>query len=229
MGSDDIFHKLKAKSKAQTKRASTQKDSYKKFLIVCEDTVSGYRYIKDVVNHYRLSTANVSIVGLGQSPLNIVEHAQKRFDEEEESCKPDFDQVFCVFDRDDHASFFNAIKKIDMVNNKLKKKVFIAIPSDPCFEIWLILHFRFTTKLYEKSGRKSAANLVVDDLKKLLPDYEKNALSAFRNTPQSINKALDNAKRLRIYCDENYSFSPKTDFDNLIDFIIEQHKSMHKR
>lgn len=229
MGSDDIFHKLKARSKVAHTRGSKQIESYKKFLIVCEDTVSGYHYLKDTVNYFRLSTANVSIVGLGQSPINIVEHAKERFDQECNSCKPNFDQVFCVFDRDEHVSFYNAIAKIDSINRKLGEETFIATPSDPCFEIWLILHFLYTSKLYQRTGRKSAANIVVDDLKKLLPNYEKGLKSAFVETKDLIDIAMKNAKRLKSYCEENGAVSPRTDFDKLISFIIKQHESMRKR
>lgn len=229
MGTDDRFRKLKEKQKTQRKRASAKRESYEKFLIVCEDTVSGYHYLKDVIKHFKLSTANVSIVGLGQSPISIVEHANHRFTDEKKSYRPDFDKVFCVFDRDTHSTFFEAKQKIEAINKKLKKPIFNAIPSDPCFEIWLIIHFKYTSKLYEKSGRKSAANMVVEELRMLLPNYQKGYKEAFQDTCVLMAKAIENSKKLKDYCEKNGTESPRTDIDIMIEYIIDQHESMNTK
>ena len=171
MGSEDLFHKLKKKARKAKRRESNKREPYPKFLIVCEDTVSGFHYLNSAVKYFRVSSANFSIIGLGQSPISLVRHAEMEYNQELDSHRPDFDKVFCVFDRDTHGSYYGAISKINAINKKIKNKqtVFEAITSDPCFELWLILHFTYTTKSYTSSQKKSAAMHVLDELVKELP------------------------------------------------------------
>ncbi|PAR32261.1 RloB family protein [Vibrio metoecus] len=221
MGSDDIFHKLKQKAKKEKKREVGKKEPYPKFLIVCEDTVSGYHYLIEAVKYYRLSSANFCIVGLGQDPLKIVQDAENRYNTEVISYRPDFDQVFCVFDRDTHAHYYNAISKIESINNKLAKPkpVFIAITSNPCFEIWLILHFAYTTKSYAANQTKTAANQVVNDLVNHLSNYKKNSSTVFNETVNLLTTAIDNAQKLDEYCENNLTDVPHTKMGELMTFI----------
>ena len=221
MGSDDLFHKLKKKAKKEQKREIEKREPYPKFLIVCEDTVSGYHYLKDAVKHYKLSSANFSIVGLGQDPLRIVEHAEQKYEAENTSYRPDFDQVFCVFDRDTHARYYNAISKVDTINNKLgtASPVFWAITSNPCFEVWLILHFVYTSNAYAASQNKTAANKVVSDLLNYLPNYQKSSADTFSETVDKLAVAIDNAERLEKYCKANFTDVPNTKMHELMRFI----------
>ncbi|HDY7430000.1 TPA: RloB domain-containing protein [Vibrio vulnificus] len=224
MGSDNLFHKLKAKGKNEKKREHDKKMPYPKFLIVCEDTVSGYHYLMQAVNHYKLSTANFCIVGLGQDPLSLVLEAENRYESEKTSIRPEFDFVFCVFDRDTHSSYYPALSKIQSINKKLEivdedKNIFVAINSDPCFEIWLILHYIYTAKVYAPSQNKSAANNVVSDLKSYISDYDKSAKSVFTNTHEKLPTAFENASKLQAYCESHYVTSPCTKMNVLMEFI----------
>lgn len=222
MGTDNLFHKLKDKANNKRKREQGKKEPYPKFLIVCEDTVSGKNYLLEAIKQFRISTANFCIVGLGQDPLNIVQHAENRYNDEYLSNKPDFDKVFCVFDRDEHQSYYNAIKKVDAINKKLacKELVFEAITSDPCFEIWLILHFTYTTQLFVKSQRKTASNQVLDELKNYMPDYQKNSHGVFLKTCCNLGVAIENSEKLRIFCEAHYVETPSTCFGKLMSFIM---------
>ncbi|MFO6421789.1 RloB family protein [Motilimonas sp. KMU-193] len=219
MGSDDLFHKIKARANKLKKREHNKKEPYPKFLIVCEDTVSGYYYLTKAVKHFRLSSANFCIVGLGQDPMSIVLEAEKRYNNEKSSHKPDFEQVFCVFDKDNHAKYYNAIDKINAINRSLGEIVFKAITSVPCFEIWLILHFTYTTKLYSDNQSKSAANQVVADLIKIMDSYKKSSSDAFEQTIEHLPVALNNANKLGSYCKKTSSESPSTRMNELMEFI----------
>jgi hypothetical protein len=220
MGSEDLFHKLKAKAKKTRKRAHEQKEPYAKFLIVCEDTVSGYYYLLDAVKHFKLSTANFKIVGLGQSPINIVQEAERRYNEEEESHRPNFEKVFCVFDRDNHSTYYNALGKIDALNKKVDgNDVFEAIPSNPCFEIWLILHFKYTTKYYSQSQKKSAANQVVKDLEAHIAGYRKADRDVFSQTVKNLNEAIARAEKLENHSKNTGTDVPSTQAHKLMAYI----------
>lgn len=83
--------------------------------------------------------------------------------------------------------------------------------SDPSFEYWLLLHYKYSTKSYENSDQ------CLYDLKKFMPDYKPNYKHPDINTLMGlVEDAVHNASRLR----KNYtSFgnkSPRTDCDLLI-------------
>lgn len=74
--------------------------------------------------------------------------------------KPLRDQVWTVFDRDNHSEFDNAVE--------LCKKHNIGIArSDPCFELWLILHLQD----FDKS---CTCRDIQRELEALDPTYDKN-------------------------------------------------------
>jgi RloB-like protein len=56
-----------------------------------------------------------------------------------------FDQVYVVFDRDDHVSYHNALHMAQSLDGKFRNDsneriLFTAVPSIPSFELWLLLH-----------------------------------------------------------------------------------------
>jgi hypothetical protein len=221
MGSDDLFKISKAKRLRKITRDIDKKESYEKFLIVSEDTKSSYTYLKEAILHYRIQSANFAIVGLGKDPLDIVNEAEARYNKESASHHPDFDRVFCVFDRDTHTRYFNALSKIDALNKKIagSEPTFIGITSDPCFELWLILHFTYTTKLYLPTQKKSASNIVYDDLCNIYPTYKKSSFGIFKNLLPKLDDAIDNAKKLKSYCTSNGAISPLTRLDELLVYL----------
>lgn len=68
------------------------------------------------------------------------------------------DEVWAIFDRDEHPRFAEAV---DLCK---KHKVGVA-QSNPCFEVWLILHV-------EEYNKPNKAKEVQAHLKKLLPEYD---------------------------------------------------------
>lgn len=221
MGSDDIFKRAKAKKRKDLQREANKKEEYDKFLIVSEDTKSSYFYIKDAVSHYRIQSANFAIIGLGKDPLDIVNEAEVRFNKELNSHRPDFNKVYCVFDRDTHHRYYNAISKIESLNKKINpdEETFIAITSDPCFELWLLIHFQYTTKLYQPTQKKSASNIVHDDLCTIFPDYNKGSQGIFKQLLPKLDDAIKNSTKLKKHCKAHACDSPLTRMGNLISYI----------
>ncbi|EJB8504268.1 RloB family protein [Vibrio parahaemolyticus] len=205
MGSDDLFKRSKARKDRSLKRQASLKQEYEKFLIVSEDTKSSVYYLQEAVSHYRIHTANFSIVGLGRDPLDIVDDAEARYNKELGSHLPDFDKVYCVFDRDSFSRYYNALAKVDAINKRLGKEVFFAITSDPSFELWLLLHFAYTSKGYAATQRKSSGDQVYDDLLQHYPEYGKNSKGHFAKLLPLIDEAIENAANLREYSDNSGS------------------------
>jgi RloB-like protein len=78
---------------------------------------------------------------VGTEPRQVVDYAEEKFRESEE-----YELVFAVFDRDDHTTYVNALDRAaqlsgTLVNDEKRTVPFAAVPSVPCFEFWLLLHF----------------------------------------------------------------------------------------
>ena len=104
------------------------------FLIVCEGTQTEVNYFES------FRVPRTVIKGLGRNPTQIVEHAIDR------RSKDDFDQVWCVFDRDiwTPQDFQQAFKIA------IRSKIQIAY-SNEAFELWYILHFQFLNSAIPRS------------------------------------------------------------------------------
>ena len=149
MGQDNQpKHRQKARD---LKRRTAQRAPYERLLIVCEGGKTEPHYFKEIRHEYRLATANVQVwpCALGTQPIQVVEYTEHLFrkgDCQRSILEGAFDQIFAVFDRDDHLTYHSALAKAAALNGKLTNDLgklvpFHAIASVPCFELWLLLHF----------------------------------------------------------------------------------------
>jgi hypothetical protein len=126
-------------------------------------------------------------------------------------------------DHDNHESLKRAINKLKTYTPKHKDKskpLCQAIISTPCFEIWLLLHFIYTTKSYVTSEKKSAAELVISDLIKKLPLYSKSVSNWFNHLVDKQQVAIKNAKKLQEYNVKTKSTNPATNMHELVEYLI---------
>lgn len=95
-------------------------------LIVCEGENTEPSYF----NQFRLSSATVKSIGEGYNTISLVERTEVLKNENQ------YDQVWCVFDKDDFDDndFNTAIQKAETQDFKVAY-------SNQSFEYWLILHF----------------------------------------------------------------------------------------
>lgn len=157
------------------------REQYDKVLIVCEGAKTEPNYFNGLKKHLRLKSANVEIVGEGANPATIVKRA-KKLDRQEKGKGDPFDKIFCVFDKDTHADYQQAL------SDCLDKK-YIAVTSVPAFEYWLLLHFRYTTSPYQDTAE------LVRDLRRSLPYYEKNDVAIFGKLQEKLETGKKNAAR----------------------------------
>lgn len=95
-------------------------------LIVCEGENTEPSYF----NQFRITSAKVKSVGEGYNTVSLVNRALVL------AQQGNYDQVWCVFDKDDfNDNDFNSAIQIAVANN------FGVAYSNQSFEYWLILHF----------------------------------------------------------------------------------------
>lgn len=110
------------------------------FLIVCEGERTEpiyFNYLKRFLPKHLLET--IEIVGQGDNTINIVRKAiEEKKTRAEDPLKPDFDEVWAVFDKDDFPNerFDNAVSLAEQ--NGIENG-----SSNQAFELWYVLHFQF--------------------------------------------------------------------------------------
>lgn len=145
----------------------------------------------------------------GSAPISVVEYAM-----EIAKTTSDIDHMVCVFDRDFHESYDRAIKKLEDYKPKRKDKskpIYKAITTTPCFEIWLLLHFLYTTKSY------SHAEHVIQDLCKVLSGYTKKNALWFKQLIDKIDTAIRNATKLVEHNQKTNTVNPATNMHEIIE------------
>ena len=192
-------------------RRRPKREPYDRVLIVCEGAKTEPNYFSELARHHKLSTANIEIVGAGADPLAIVKEAiesQKRERRNEEK----YDKVYCVFDRDEHARFQQA--SLLAQRNKLQLG-----RSWPCFEFWLLLHYRFSRRPYVRSHGRSPAENCIRDLRQYWPDYEKARNGVFLQLKHTLEDAKEYADRAEVDVAQTGNSNPSTEVHRLVTYL----------
>lgn len=205
------------------KRHAAQRAPYKRVLIVCEGEKTEPHYFEEIRREHRLTTANVQVrpSTLGTQPIQVVEYAEQLL-REGDRCKGilqgAFDHVCAIFDRDDHATYHQALAKADALDGKLKNDSgeripFQAIASVPCFELWLLLHFEDVLAPLHR-------NEVYDRLKPYLPSYNKGQNGNWTATRDRMEKAVARAEARMVATTAYDGNAPYTNVHQLISLLM---------
>lgn len=217
VGSDNLFHNKKFRKAKELARHKARKSPYETIQIICEGQTE-FLYFNSLVKFFRLNTANVIVLtGKGSAPISIVDHGI-----EIARNTPNIDRIACVFDYDNHESYERAISKLK--NHKPKRcnkstPTYKIITSNPCFEIWLLLHFLYTTKAYHSTGNKSAAEKLMGDLRNEFPSYAKGIAHWFDELKDKLDIAIKNAKKLSNHNNQTNSVNPATNIHELVEHL----------
>ena len=199
------------RSKGRLWRPGPSRQPYDRVLIVCEGAKTERLYLKELLDHYRLSIANIEVLGTGIDPKSLVAKAKRRaYDELKKGEK--FNRIYCVFDRNSHANFYQASQNAVQGRMRLAR-------SWPCFEYWLLLHFRYTRSPYLPSGGRSASENCVVDLKRCLPGYSKGGGGVFSQLLPRLNGAKSNANKAMQNVVAVGGNNPSTEFHELIEYL----------
>ena len=190
----------KAKSRSYSKRQVETRELIERFLIVCEGEKTEPNYFES----FRVPKYIRDICGLGANTVSLVKEAVKLRDDD-----GDYDQVWCVFDRDSFpAQNFNAAIAL------AKQEDIKVAYSNEAFELWYLLHFNYyDTGVPRKDYIKKLDNL-------LGHKYEKNSETIYDELEGKQQAAIKHAKKLL----KQYS-PPKPECDNpstTVHLLVEQ-------
>lgn len=208
---------LRRKTAKEARRAS-----YARVLIVSEGSKTEPLYLREICAAYQLHSANVEVQPgqLGTAPIQVVRYAKQLFEQGDlnKGIRPkSFDQVYAVFDRDDHDSYFNALDAAKSLDGKLRNDDkqpirFNAIASVPSFELWLLLH-------YEDIQAPIHRDRVMERLKRHIPGYDKGAGGTFATTCGQLATATQRAQALAERFNAYTAPEPFTALDALVKLL----------
>jgi hypothetical protein len=204
----------RGRSPKSLRRRAPIREPYDYVLIVCEGGKTEPNYLNELIAHLRLSSTNVRVTGdCGSAPSSVVAEAIRLFRND-----PEFDRVYCVFDRDDHADYQTACNRMrsKRLRNKVGRNVvFEAITSIPCFEYWILLHFEYTTTPFPRFADLEPRLRRIPEL----ADYTKGASGLFELTASRLDQALAHAKRANQAAQRSGTDNPTTGMGELIGYL----------
>lgn len=206
-----------ARTPKSSKRKKASREPYDKVLIVCEGSKTEPNYFEEIQTHYQISSLNIEIDGeSGSSPSCVVKRAKELAKKEEKLGSP-FDKVYCVFDKDNHASYNEALSQIRAQSGD----VFQSAQSIPSFEFWLLLHFEYTTRAYVSQQGNSVGAQAVRDFKAKgsMAQYDKGEKGIFKKLFDQLGTAKRNAERVLATADANQTDNPSTHVHLLVDYL----------
>lgn len=145
-----------------------------RFLIVCE----GMKTEPNYFSSFRVN-AVVSIEEAAGNTRSLVRRASEVAEQEE------FDQVWCVFDRDSFppSDFNNAI-------TSARARGFRVAYTNEAFELWYLLHFNYHTAALSRTTYSARLS------RSLGHPYQKNDPNMYHQLKSLQSNAIKNAKRL---------------------------------
>lgn len=132
---------------------------------MCEGRVTEPKYLREFQHHVRNPRVHVEVAKETGVPLTVVQEALRLRTEAQMEAKRQrdeylaWDQVWGVFDVDDHPNMEEALELAK------REDIQVAV-SNPCFELWALLHFQDQQASIPRNKLRQA-------LKIYLPEYEK--------------------------------------------------------
>jgi hypothetical protein len=213
-------HRQKARD---LRRRAAIRQPYKRILIVCEGEKTEPSYLNEIRAELRLSTAHVQVQAgrFGTQPQQLVEFARHLFRKGDRSLGIEpgvFDHIYLVFDRDDHATYHQALAMASdldkrLLNDEHRQVRVEAIASVPCFEIWLLLHFENISAPIHRDD-------VVERLNTHIPGYTKGQGGHWRATKKYLAIAVARATARAEATTAHDGYETFTDMHRLVHELV---------
>ena len=178
-------------------------------LIVCEGEATEPTYFKRLRVEKHLPSTSVEVIPgsiSGSHPKSITAYAKERKNEARADRVP-YDVIWCVFDRDEHP-------KIEQAFQQAKDNGFRLAFSNPCFELWYLLHFADQRALIGRDEARRKLETHVADYTKSKDMYE--VLLPYQQS------AIERAERLRSQHQGETGVvppNPSTSVDELVSYL----------
>ncbi|CAM5335375.1 hypothetical protein MAUB1S_05817 [Mycolicibacterium aubagnense] len=171
------------------KRRKAQKKPRQKFIIFCEGKNTEPLYFEGIQRENRNSLIEIETIPAAGVPLTMAKAAIERAKSEGLLPKnrkkinsfETMDQVWVVFDRDEHPNFNEAISLCNSNEIKVSR-------SNPCFEIWILLHYENYDKACDRHDPQKRLSEICDTY-----SSSKGKRIEFKELFNGVNTAIERA------------------------------------
>lgn len=174
------------------KRRTRQREVNKRIVVATEGPTER-DYIKRFIGKDRFSNVSFAKQGGGNSDpdsvIKALDRAKKRVAEHYDP--NDEDEYWAVIDKDDW--------DLESAARKIRQKSYLLAESYPCFELWLLLHFKQLNELTGLAGSTSGGRCkpATDALKVEDPSFRKGKVTNKRYYDEAeTNRVIAKAKNL---------------------------------
>lgn len=137
---------MTAPSGRRPRRGHAPRKPLRVIRVLTEGEVTEPSYLTEWARRHRHSVS-LSLHESGMAPETLVDHAKQHMRRRRRSRRDDqdFDEIWCLFDIDQHANVPTAI------DNARQSGIEVAV-SNPCIELWLVLHVEDQTAYIDRRG-----------------------------------------------------------------------------
>ncbi len=125
------------------------------------------------------------------------------------------DMAISIFDLDQDQT---KRSQLEAAKELAKKKKVAIVTSNPCFEVWYLEHFGYTSKPFLNSDE------AIKELKKRLPEYKKSNCD-FDVLYPNTEAAIKNCEKLILFHESNgvgdEFANPRTDVHKIVRMLVE--------
>jgi RloB-like protein len=160
-----------------------------RLLIICEGKLTEPSYFRGFKDAEKVRLVDVVIDDEGGTPKTLVERAVIKMKAAKKAARRaqdkslEYDQIWCVFDVDEHPKLMDARQQANA------HKISLAV-SNPCFELWLLLHFRDQRGWMHRHDAQCAC-------REQIPGFDKEI--DFRRVRDRVDVAIQRAIELDLW------------------------------
>lgn len=202
-----------ARSFSEKKRDSSVKKPKPLLLLIAEGrNVTETQYFRQFQRQFSSFNIKILTPGSATDPAKMLEKLE-RYWKQYDMSDARGDRGYVVLDLDCKEKKAHLIEKL-----KRNSKIARFIVSNPCFEVWFVLHYHYSTHVY------SDGDEVVKDLRRFIPEYQKNTEVTAILTGK-LDTAMENARKLVEHYEElgfswpSIACNPRTDVPEIINEI----------
>ena len=176
--------------KRKKRDARTRK--VKRVLLIAAEGSSKNKTEKSYFHNFQNDLVTVRFVsGDETDPVHL---ATRLKNEAQEMELQEDDFAACIVDADFTVEKNIQLSRAEAILKKVRNTRAELIVSNPCFEIWYLCHFVYSTRQFNNPRE------VLDELRKYIVGYEKNQNVYPGYLQDKTNKAIENAKKMEKHC-----------------------------
>ncbi|MCE2515215.1 MAG: RloB domain-containing protein [Acidobacteria bacterium] len=164
-----------------------QKKTRRVIRVLTEGEITEPQYLTAWARRNR-SHVRLEISDRGVTPKTLVDRARGhvRRNRPTKRRTPDYDEIWCVFDTDEHPNLPQAVEEARQGG------IEVAV-SNPCFELWLVLHAHAQTAHIDRHrAQQRSAELGLSHDKAIPQDAQNTLIDTFETAKQ---RAIDLSER----------------------------------